>query len=358
LNVIHRLLPWLAILAIVAGPRSAGAETWREQSSRAFEARGLTTVRIENARGTVTVRRGSGDQVRLTALKTIRAGDHEERDRYSKGTTVVTDKDGGRLLVKVRYPQRQSVKISFWEVVNGYEMPRVDVRLTVEIPDGLSVQLLSTSGDLVSEDLQGSQSLETTSGDVSIRGAGARVRVHTTSGDIAARELASATLETVSGDIEAAAATGPLALSTTSGDLAVEGARDSLRLTSVSGDIRVEGAPRGMTARSTSGGITVEEARGSVRLESSSGDIRVALASPLMRADISTVSGDVVAAMAAGMGINLEMRTTNGTLDVDVPLEVRTVSRRVVSGVIGNGKAPVTFRSSSGDIHLSSGELP
>jgi hypothetical protein len=358
LNVIQRRMTCLAVLALIAGARPTLAETWREQSEKTFDAVDLAAVRVENARGVVVVTRGDPGRIRLTALKTVRASDLVQKRRYARGTTVVSEVEGDRLVIRVRYPQRQSVRLSFWECFNGYEMPRVEVRLTLEIPDGLAVQLQSTSGDLVSEDVAGRQALETTSGDVTVRGSRAPIRAHTTSGDISATGLAQADLETVSGDIEAESVRGTLRASTQSGDASVKGIGDSVKVTSVSGDIRIGNAPKGLVARSTSGSIAVEEARGTVSLETSSGDIRVALAPPLTRADISTVSGDVVAGLVGPIGMSLEMRTTNGTLDVDLPLEVRSVTRRLVSGVMGNGKTPVILRSSSGDIHLSSGGNP
>lgn len=352
----HRVLTLMATSILAAGAAEAG--TWREQSGKTFEASDVRVVRIENARGVVHARQGAPGQIRLSALKTIRANDSEEKRKYSRGTTVVTEVEEGRLVIRVRYPQGQAVRVDFWDLVHGYEMPRVEVKLTIEVPRGVAVQLQSTSGDLVTEDVTGRQALESTSGDVTVRGSRSPVRAHTTSGNITASGVESADLETVSGDIEAESVRGPLRVATTSGDVSVSGLEDSLRVTSVSGDLRIGAAPRGVTARTTSGGITVEEARGDVRLSTSSGDIRLVLAPPLTRADISTVSGDVVASVSGSVGADLELRTTNGTLDVDLPLQVKTVTRRLVSGVIGNGRAPVTFTSSSGDIHLSSGGNP
>jgi DUF4097 and DUF4098 domain-containing protein YvlB len=239
----------------------------------------------------------------------------------------------------------------------GFEVPRTEVRLVIEVPEDLAADLRSTSGDLVTEGLGGSQSLRTTSGDVSVSETRAPIRAQSTSGDITAADVGTADIETVSGDVGAEGAKGPFRVSTTSGEVRLKGLEDSVRVTSVSGDVRIPRAPRGVTARTTSGDIQVGEAAGGVQLESSSGDIHVGLAMPLSRADVSTVSGDVTAQLIGNVGVQLEMRTVNGTLDLSVPLSVKNVSRRVVSGVIGDGKTPVFIRSSSGDIHLTSGEI-
>jgi DUF4097 and DUF4098 domain-containing protein YvlB len=339
-------------------PAMARAETWREQSQKDFEARGLRGVKIENGRGSITVRRGASDRVRLTALKIVRGNDREQALGFSGSTKVTVGKDSDRLAIKVLYPQRQSVRVSFIDMFGDYQVPRVEVRLIVDVPAEFAAELRSTSADLVTEDLSGSQTLNTTSGDVSVRGSRAPIHVRTTSGDISASAVGRARFETESGNVDADGARGPIRAGSTSGNVSVQGAEDSVRVTSVSGNLQVDVAPHGLLARTTSGEIRVQEARGAVRLESSSGGIRVGLASPLTAADISTVSGDVSAALLGPVGVSLEMRTTNGAIDLSAPLEVKTVSRRVVAGLIGDGKAPVSLRSSSGDIHLSSGENP
>lgn len=359
--LISLLVAATATAAAPAGAKESGLEgwpsTWREQSEKTYDTGGLQSVKIDNARGVATVRRGPPGRIRLTALKIIRSGDREATARFARGTQVIVAPDGGRLVIRVRYPQRQSIKVSFWEMCTGFETPKVEVRLDVEVPEGFSAELGSTSGNLVTEGVTGIQELRTTSGDVSVHDAGGPLRAQSTSGSITVAEVGLARLETVSGDIKAQQTRGVLHVGTTSGEISVMAAEDSLRLITVSGDIRVERAPRGVMARTTSGGITVQAARGRVRLESSSGDVRVGLEAPLSQADVSTVSGDVSAALIGPVGLSLEMRTTNGTLDLDVPLAVKTVSRRVVAGVIGDGKAQVRLKSSSGDIHLSNGDL-
>lgn len=351
----HRI-GWLGVLLVLV-PVLAHGEVLREQSQKEFAAAGLAGVRVDNGQGIVTVRRGSPGQVRLNALKIVRGSDHDEAARFAKATRVTVERQGDWLVFRVTYPQRQSIEVSFWDMVGGYEMPRTDVRLIVEVPPNLAADLKSRSGDLVTEGIDGPQSFHTISGDISVRDTRAAIRAQTTSGDFTAAGIASAVIETVSGDVEADGARGSFRVSTTSGEVRLKGAEDSVVVTSVSGDIRVPRAPRGVEARSTSGDIQVGEASGSVQLESSSGDIHVGLMTPLAKADVTTVSGDVTTRLIGDVGVRLEMRTVNGTLDLAVPLGVKNVTRRMVSGVIGDGKAPVTLRSSSGDIHLTSGEI-
>ena len=148
---------------------------------------------------------------------------------------------------------------------------------------------------------------------------------------------------------------GPLDAHTTSGELVVMVALDSLDLGTVSGDIRVERAPRGIVATSTSGSIETREAAGVVRLSTSSGDVSVRLVPPLARVEISSSSGDIAVRLAEGVGCEIELKTSNGTVDTSVPLEVSSFTRHRVAGRVRGGTTPVVLRSSSGDIVLTGG---
>ena len=165
-----------------------------------------------------------------------------------------------------------------------------------------------------------------------------------------------ARVRSVSGDVTLDDARGPLDVRTTSGNIGVSGGPDSLGLSSVSGDIRVDRAPRGLDAGSTSGAIVVDGlAGGLVRLRSTSGDVRFGLDRGLRRADVSTVSGEISARLAGGLGCDLTLTSSSGTLDCSVPLKIRTVSRHEMSGAVSGGGAPVVLHSLSGDIAVTGG---
>jgi DUF4097 and DUF4098 domain-containing protein YvlB len=77
---------------------------------------------------------------------------------------------------------------------------------------------------------------------------------------------------------------------------------------------------------------------------------------PLDRIGITTSSGDIRVHLGPEVGGELELRTSNGQLDLDAPIQVGTLTRRVVTGRIRQGRAPIVLRSASGDIHVYTGE--
>jgi DUF4097 and DUF4098 domain-containing protein YvlB len=218
------------------------------------------------------------------------------------------------------------------------------------------VDLETTSGDLETSGLAATQSLQTTSGDIEVRAAAAFLSIVTTSGNVRVSGLGRAQVRSVSGDVTLDSARGPLDIRTTSGDISLSGVADSLGLSSVSGEIQVDRAPRGLDAGTTSGGIIVDGlAGGLVRLRSTSGDVRFGLDCNLRRAEVSTVSGEITARLADGLGCDLTLKSKSGTLDSSVPLKIRTVSRNEMSGVVSGGGPPVVLHSLSGDIAVTGG---
>lgn len=341
-----------AALTLVAPlARARDREVLREQSESVVDARKVRALEVTNPHGLISVRRGAEGVIHLTALKVVTGGDAEHARRLAEATLVRTADEGGRLMVRVEYPQRRRIEIGFWDLFKGMEIPRVEVRLAFEVPADIVVYLRSTSGDLATYEVAGSQTLESTSGRIEVDQARDLLKVSTVSGDIALTGVGRVGLSSVSGDIRVERAAGPLTMTTTSGDVVVLGAGDSLKVTSVSGEIQVDGAKRGLTVRTTSGDVEVR-ASGRLSISTASGDARVSVESPLAGAEIGTVSGDIRLRLIGGLGCALDARTASGSIDLLVPLDVHTVSRQRVAGAVRRGTAPVVLHSSSGDIHV------
>jgi Putative adhesin len=326
----------------------------RELSRATFEARGIVRLEVENPRGDVEIVPGRAGEVRLEALKLVH-GSEERARRLADETVVEAGPEGDRLVVRVRYPRRQSYQFSLWEIFGGIEIPNVEVRLTLTIPPSLLVDANSTSGELRTRGLTADQSLKSTSGDVEVEDARGLVRASSTSGEIQIAGAARAVLRTTSGDISVAGCTGPLRASTVSGTLLVSDAGDSVTVESVSGDLTLRRAPRGFRATTTSGELVARDVSGHVRASSGSGDIEIRFVPPLGGVDASTASGNLDVWLPEGARCAVDMKTSSGEILVQVPLELETATRHRVTGRVGGGEIPVLLRSSSGDIGVMSG---
>ncbi len=340
--------------AAIASPADAARDVLSQRSDRAFDATGLRTLRVENPRGSAEVKRSGDGQVHLWALKQVRAT-RSERERLARETRLEASREGDVLVIQVRYPQGPAMRISFLELCSGFDTPRVDMQLSIEVPPGVAVEMRSASGDLSTAGLAGTQRLATTSGDIRVEGATGRVQATATSGDIEAAGLAAARLRSVSGDISVDRATGALDAATTSGSITVKGAADSLELGTVSGEVEVDGSPKTLRVTTTSGDVTARGVAGVLAVATSSGDVDLHARPGLARAGVTTVSGDATLDVPAGFGGSVDLQTSSGALDVALPLEVKTVTRHLLRGTVGRGAARIELKSSSGDLHVTSG---
>ncbi|HEY2955061.1 MAG TPA: DUF4097 family beta strand repeat-containing protein [Candidatus Eisenbacteria bacterium] len=352
----NRTLVALLLSTTILGRPARAGERLVEQSDRDLDARGIAALSVENPRGAVRVSPDSGGRIHVKAVKIVRANDREAAQEFARETQVSLSTEGGRCRITVRYPQRRQLHVGLWQMLRGdFDFPAVEIRLAISAPPGLPLELHSTSGDLATERMAGRQELSTTSGEIDVFQAGDAVKASGTSGSVRVSGAGSAWLRSVSGDVTAESVGGPLDAHTTSGELVVRGARDSLALGTVSGNIRVEGAPRGIVATSTSGDIEARGAAGGVRLGTASGRVDVGLVPPLREVDISSSSGDIEARLADGVGCEVELRTSNGSIDTSLPIELSSVTRHRVSGRVRGGTTPVVLRTSSGDIRFGGG---
>jgi len=347
----------LALAVVLASPAWADEDVWREQSQKVVEVRGFSSLEISNSRGRVDLLPSADGKLHISALKIVRSGRHERAQALARGIVVEAGPRGDRYNVEVHYQQRRNIQIGWMDLFHfdSRTFPHYEVRITAEVPAGLPVLVRESSGDIRSEGLLGPQTLKSTSGDIEVRSAGDRLEASSTSGDVKAEGLRRARVSSVSGDLVIRQVAGPLGASTSSGSITVTDAGDSLALSSVSGDIHADRAPRGFRGESSSGEVVVRGVSGRVRVGTSSGDVTLALREPLLGAEVTTSSGEVRVDLDPAVRCALDMRTSSGSLDVGLPMEMSNVSRRSVTGTIRGGRTPVTLRTASGDISVTGG---
>ena len=160
-------------------------------------------------------------------------------------------------------------------------------------------------------------------------------------------------LEAASGDVEANGLLGDQRYRTASGDVVLRAVSGRLSIEVVSGDIDLTAiGDADVTARSVSGDIELRAAcLSGLQLTSTSGDLKVAgqLVGPGPFA-IETVSGDGLLAPAGD--VRIEMTSVTGDITSDLDGQHLTERGRRAFTIGSNGPV-VTFRSMSGDLHVT-----
>lgn len=352
------LLICLAALALLSAPASASVRH-TERSDQLVESAGIRTIEVGNPRGDVEIGPSPDGRIHVTALKICRGRNDAEAKSLAAQLSVTAGVQGNRYVIKVTYPKRVDIKVNFWDLFSGHANSddigqSHEVKLLLQAPPELALELVSVSGDLASHGFTGAQRLRSTSGDCTVDAAGGTLDVETVSGDARVRGVGRAQVRTTSGDILATIA-GPVDARAVSGDIDVQGVSDSLVLASTSGDISVEHAPRSVSASTSSGSIEIQSAGGSVAARSTSGDVTVSLGGTLSGASVSSTSGSVELGLLPGLDASLELTTNSGDIECDVPVVLLGHGRQSMNAKYGRGGAPVKAHTVSGDLHVTSG---
>ena len=351
-------IPLMIGLAALAAAPAGTSVRHSERSDQVVEVRDLRTLEVDNPRGNVEIGPSPDGRIHVTALKICRGRDQADAKRLAAELTVTSKVQGDRYVIEVTYPSRVDIKVNFWDLFSSKGDDDFgqshEVRLLLQAPPGLALELKSVNGDLVSHGFTGSQRLRTVSGECRVDAAGGSMDIETVSGDTRVRGSGRALLRTTSGDIFASTA-GSVNARAVSGDIEVDGVSDSLVLASTSGDISVEHAPKGVSASSASGSIDILAAGGTVAVRSASGDVSVALGGPLAGASVASTSGSVELRLLPGLDASLDLSTNSGEIECDVPVVLLGHGKQSMNAKYGRGGATVKAHTVSGDLHVTSG---
>lgn len=275
------------------------APVFAESVDKSMDAAKDGHVDIYNTAGSITVHGWARDTVQVTGS----LGDDVEE--------LVFERDGNNIVIKVKVPSSHGRDI--------------DSDITVQVPQGSSIEVSGVSADIDVDGVSGEQSLSTVSGDVEVDGA---------AGDIEA--------ESVSGDVEVtgSGATVDIAAATVSGDVIVTGLSGELQAESVSGDVTIDDGSFDRAYFETVNGNLVFTAGlnkgGRLSAESVNGDVEIRF------------SNDVSA--------SFDLETFNGNIDVCFGPQPERTSRYApgyeLSFTHGGGDGRVSVETLNGGINI------
>ncbi len=188
------------------------------------------------------------------------------------------------------------------------------------------------------------------------------VEIHTVSGDVVLTGVdGAASAQSVNGDVRVTDVSELVHAKTVSGNVEVSRARSGRRaeIESVSGEVLVQTIDAAeLTVSSVSGDVRLQGAS-SLRasLESVSGDLEyTGSIAASGRYEFQTHSGDVTLTLGDDVGFELEASTFSGEVDSQFPLETTRSKEkpkgRRLSAVVGDGSAFIEASTFSGDIQL------
>jgi len=335
----------VAAAVLIAAP--VGAQEVERVSGR--------DVSIYNIAGTVDVVRGSGSEV---VVRIERGG------RDASELSIETGDIRGRSTLRIVYPDDEIVFPQMGRGSNTSISVRSDgtfsdgnrgrnervrisgrgngleawANLVVEVPRGTSLALYVAVGAVEAEGIDGALSIDTGSGAVTATDVAGSLDIDTGSGSVLVRG--------VEGDLSVDTGSGRVEVSDVLGrHIEIDTGSGSVRGHNLSADE--------LGVDTGSGGITLESVSSSeVTLDTGSGSIDVEMLTDVDRLEVDTGSGSITVRAPAGLGATVDIETGSGGIDVDFPLEVRSVRRDHVRGTIGDGRGEISIDTGSGSIKL------
>jgi hypothetical protein len=289
----------------------------QETIEKIFSVSAAARLELSNIRGSVDIRPGDDNLVRVTAIKRAETGD--------AGNTQIemTQTPDGTVVVTTRFPD------GWWLWLIGSIPCRVDY--VVKMPRNSTLRIKGVSNTVFADGLNGDFDFNTVSGDLTLQNLSGPVRINSVSGKISARNVAgSLDLSTVSGnaDFRESQLTSMKA-KTTSGDMGFEsGLFDGpYRFSSVSGNVSLTlplGAHCSAQLHSISGKISTMLPT-SVR-SYGHGDQAVDIQGGGPLVTVNSVSG------------NLRLRSNGNPQPTSNPTGTHTVNRREILERIERGE--------------------
>jgi hypothetical protein len=126
----------------------------------------------------------------------------------------------------------------------------------------------------------------------------------------------------------------------------------NIEASSVNGGVDVDGATAEVIAKSVNGGVSAYST-GPVKASSVNGGVRARTGAITSRTEFSSVNGSITLEIPADSNLDLEMRTVNGSLDSDFPLQVQgRINPKSIRASIGKGGPALKLSTVNGSIRL------
>jgi hypothetical protein len=129
----------------------------------------------------------------------------------------------------------------------------------------------------------------------------------------------------------------------------------SLDLSATNGGIAIENVDGRLELETTNGGISLKSVAGNVRGSTSNGGIDVELTGDRWSGeglDVRTTNGGIDVAIPANYNARLETGTTNGGMDIGFPVTIQGRLNRRLTTQLGDGGPPVRIITTNGGVVL------
>ncbi len=225
---------------------------------------------------------------------------------------LVTGEDEDEELSNIRFRQRENTVSIEYDPEWG---PSGDLRFEISIPVQFNVSTETSAGEIrIDGAMTGSLKGETSGGNIRIGSVRGRVELSTSGGDIVTEDIdGDLSLNTSGGDIKVGKVTGATDVHTSGGEISIESCGQSATAETAGGNVSIGDINGDATVSTAGGDITVAKIAGSAKLKTAGGNIDISGANGKVFA--KTAGGDIIMENIVGA---VDARTSAGNLEIEL----------------------------------------
>ncbi len=265
---------------------------------------GIKTIKITNQSGDIRINSSNNGTISAEAQIRVKF----RRKSFSKNDfNFIGDVQGDTFLIRLDFPWRSG---RFNRYFNS--------DIVLNIPEGLSVSIENTAGDVEVATIAGNLDVETKSGNVQIQSVDRNLKLATLFGNV--------TVGNITGNTE---------ITTKAGEINIK---------KVKGNARIE---------SISGNVTLTECEGPVHIELKSGNLDINLAKISDDCYLDLKSGNIQLGLPSAAQFSIDAQSLSGNINSDFEVMIeRNFARATSRGNVNGGGPLVKVRNISGNIEL------
>ena len=350
------LVAVLALGLVLLNTLPAGAGISHvETIEREIESGDAKAIIIEGINGNISVTGEEGrSDIYLKVIKTVYTENEDEAKKTASLMEIEISRQGDVLKIETLYPKKFKTKRSLFSMVVD-KHPKMMMEITLLVPKGFETMATTANGSITLVDIGANAKVSVSNGKTNLRNIDGDIKVSVTSGEIEAVKISgNAELKVTSGVIIAKNIEGNVHCDVTSGKMKLLRIGGDLDAKIGYGSVIVDGVGA-IEYRGVNAEADFIDVRGAVDASTASGDILIrALPEGDNNYKITASSGEIVLRFLDIMqgGYILKVGTTSGTINVDLPLDLKKVARNSIYGTVRGGKAKVFLESASGDITI------
>ena len=282
----------LGAAAALTAASPAGAAHLRNVSEKVFPLTAGGSIVIESTNGRIVVEAWDRSDVRVQITREVRAQSDQQARALLKELSADVSVHPGEIRIESIYPKKQKV-VGLWDLI-GHGVRSTNIHYYLQVPRRTSLDLSTSNGAIRVRAVEGRVEVATTNGDVDVSAVRGALSARTTNGEVR--------LARIEGAADAATTNGSVAV-----EMAALPASGTMELVTTNGNIELT-LPR----------------EPHVNLEAQTTNGRVYVNYKLTTEGV--ISSKAIRGTIGGGGVRIDLRTTNGNVDVGPPSRPRTTS--------------------------------